>query len=166
MLLPPLQHFCSISRARSTFSCRAIRNLSKTLRSCGCTQPLPGKPSASCRRRRSLQATSSCFPGSGTATWITPLRSSLMGAKVVLYNLDLGCPYLYSAFQFAAERRRLGSLLTPMQGANRPLNGQQDTDASQELPGLLGLSVEPVAVETVSEEMDLVTSSPLRHVGA
>jgi len=90
-----------------------------------------------------------------------------MGAKVVLYNLDLGCPYLYSAFQFAAERRRLGSLLTPMQGANRSLKGQQDTDASlQELLGLLGLSVEPVAVETVSEEMDLVTSSPLRNVGA
>lgn len=82
--------------------------------------------------------------------------------------MDLACPYLYSALQLAAERSRFGSLLTPMQGANRSLKGQQDTDASlHELRGLLGLDpVEPpVAVETVSEEMDLVTSSLLRNVG-
>ncbi len=33
-------------------------HLNKTRKSCGCTQPLPGKPSASCRRRQSLDETS------------------------------------------------------------------------------------------------------------
>jgi len=86
--------------------------------------------------------------------------SSFTGVKVVLYNLDLESPNLYSAFQPLVDTAGRGaSLVTPpMQGAKKSFKAQQLTPDAWSLEELHGLS-EPVLVETVSVEMVLVTSS-------
>jgi len=76
--------------------------------------------------------------------------SSFTGVKVVLYNLDLESPNLYSAFQPLVDTAGRGaSLVTP------PMQGAKKSWSLEELHGLS----EPVLVETVSVEMVLVTSS-------